>query len=86
MWWADSMAIVIGLPTYSLEDFLQNPPENQEWADGYLVEKIQVTLRHSRIQARLAFYWRSYLLSSQQGGEMYTEAPCRTSDHWLNKV
>ncbi|MBD2040383.1 Uma2 family endonuclease [Microcoleus sp. FACHB-672] len=63
----------------SLEEWMQNPPENMEWVNGELVEKAGMTLKHSRIQAKLAAYWRNYKESSGQGGEVYTEAPCRTN-------
>ncbi len=45
---------------FSLEDFMANPPEHMEWVDGQLVEKTGMTLRHSRIQSRLNYYWRNY--------------------------
>jgi Uma2 family endonuclease len=77
---------------FTLEDWMQNPPEHMEWVDGKLVEKNPIdwgdeqvvekngmTLKHSRIQARLARYWGSYMDSSGQGGEVYTEVPCRTN-------
>ena len=64
---------------FSLEDWMQNPPDNTEWVDGELVEKNGVTLKHSRIQGNVYFYWRSYKNSSGQGGEVYTEVPCRTN-------
>lgn len=38
-----------------------------------------MTLKHSRIQAKLATYWRNYKDSSAQGGEVYTDVPCRTN-------
>lgn len=63
----------------SLEDFLSHPPEHAEWVDGQLVETTGMTLRHSQIQLRLGSYWRNYALSTGQGGEVYTEAPCRTN-------
>ena len=63
----------------SLEDWMHNAPENTEWVNGELVEKNDMTLKHSRIQAKLATYWRNHLNSSQQGGEVYTEVPCRTN-------
>ena len=63
----------------SLEDFLSHPPEHLEWVDGQLVETTGMTLRHSQIQSRLARYWGNYILSNGQGGEVYTEAPCRTN-------
>lgn len=40
----------------SLEDWMQEPTEGREWVDGKLVEKNGMTLKHSRIQARLAHY------------------------------
>jgi Uma2 family endonuclease len=75
--------------TLSLEDFLQHPVEGMEWVNGCLVEKYplevvneksidSMTLRHSQIQLRLGSYWRNYKISSGQGGEVYTEALCRT--------
>lgn len=66
-------------PGYSLEDWLHNAPEGTEWVNGELLEKNGVTLKHSRIQAKLSTYWRNYKDSSGQGGEVYTEVPCRTS-------
>ncbi|ALF52327.1 hypothetical protein ACX27_04840 [Nostoc piscinale CENA21] len=63
---------------YSLEDWLQSPSEGKEWVNGELLEK-EVTLKHSRIQAKVATYWRNYKDASGQGGEVYTEAPCLTN-------
>lgn len=70
---ASSQATVL-----SLEDWLQNPPERTEWVNGTLIEKNGMTLKHSRIQAKLATLWRNYKESHEPGGEVYTEAPCRT--------
>ncbi len=64
---------------FSLEDFLQNPPARMEWVDGQLVEKNGMTLKHGRIQAKLATYWGNYKDNHNLGGEIYTEAPCRTN-------
>lgn len=74
-------SIVIPHPTevFTLEDYLQNPPKNMEWVDGQLVEKIGMTLKHGRIQAKLATYWGNYNDNHNIGGEVYTEAPCRTN-------
>jgi len=71
---------------------MRNPPEGTEWVDGKLVakhpmewmdekvvEKSGMTLKHSRIQSRLARSWGNYKDSSGQGGEVYTEVPCRTN-------
>ena len=65
-------------PVISPEDFSGEPPENMELVDGQLIVKTGMTLRHAQIQSRLSYYWRSYMLSSGQGGEVYTEAACRT--------
>jgi len=75
----------------SLEDWMQNPPKGKEWVNGQLVDKHPLrwingqlsdengmTLKHSRIQGNLYFYWRCYKDSSGQAGEVYTEVPCRT--------
>ncbi|HAJ59965.1 MAG TPA: hypothetical protein DCP31_12475 [Cyanobacteria bacterium UBA8543] len=76
----------------SLEDWMENPPvgtewvdgklidkHSREWIDGELVEKNGRTLKHSRIQVNLSFSWKSYKDSSGQGGEVYTDVPCRTN-------
>ncbi|MGK7878201.1 MAG: Uma2 family endonuclease [Xenococcaceae cyanobacterium] len=63
---------------FSLEDYLLNPPDRMEWVDGELVEKKGMTARHGRTQSRLDYYWRNYMISSNQGGEVYTETSCRT--------
>lgn len=63
----------------SLSEFLQNPIERMEWVNGELVEITGMTLRHGEIQSKLSRYWGNYIDSSQQGGRVYTEAPCRTS-------
>ena len=62
----------------SLEDWMQNPPDSTEWVNGELVEKTGMTLKHSKIQGNLYFHWRNYKDSSGQGGEVYTDVPCRT--------
>ncbi|MBF2050288.1 MAG: Uma2 family endonuclease [Elainella sp. C42_A2020_010] len=66
-------------PTMSLDAFIQRPPEHTEWVDGQLIEKKGVTAKTGRIQAKLAYYWRTHLLNSNQGGEVYVETPCRTT-------
>jgi Uma2 family endonuclease len=63
----------------SLEAFMENPRDRTEWVNGKLVDKGDMNAKTGRIQARLAYYWRDHFLSSQQGGEVYTETPCRTS-------
>lgn len=64
--------------SFSLEDFMANPPEQMEWVDGQLVEKTGITVKHSQIQARLARYWGNYVTQSGQGGDVFVELPCRT--------
>lgn len=63
----------------SLEDFTASPPEKMEWVDGQLIEKNGMTLRHGKVQLRLGRYWEDYKESSGQGGEVYTDVPCRTN-------
>ena len=62
----------------SLEEFIACPADDMEWVDGQISEKNGMTVKHSRIQSRLDYSWRSYKISSGQGGEVYTEVPCRT--------
>lgn len=64
---------------FSLEDYMQNPPDGVEWVDGQLIEKKGMTLLHGEVQATLSAYWRSYAISSGQGGKVYTDTPCRTN-------
>ncbi|MBD1845028.1 Uma2 family endonuclease [Cyanobacteria bacterium FACHB-63] len=70
--------MAIAAPSMSLEAFLENPINHTEWIDGQIFEKKEMSAKTGRIQARLARYWGNYQESSQQGGEVYTEAPCRT--------
>ncbi|MGB0560730.1 MAG: Uma2 family endonuclease [Spirulinaceae cyanobacterium] len=67
--------------TCSLSTWLLDPPQQTEWIEGQIIEKNAMGAKHSRIQARLARYWGNHLESSGQGGEVYTEAPCRTQAH-----
>jgi Uma2 family endonuclease len=75
----------------SLDDWMHNPPPGNEWIDGQLIDKHPsiwieghsietngLTLKHSRIQATLATCWKNYSAQNNLGGEVYTEAPCRT--------
>jgi Uma2 family endonuclease len=63
---------------HSLEEWMQNPPERTEWVNGALIEKNGMTLKHSRVQLKLGHYWVEYANANNLGGEVYTEAPCRT--------
>ena len=67
------------LEVFSLEEWMQNPPDRQEWVNGELLEKNGMTLKHSDVQGNIYFYWRSYKDSSGQGGKVYTDVPCRTN-------
>lgn len=64
--------------SFSLEDFMAAPPKHMEWVDGQLVEKTGVTVRHSLLQSRLVYSWKTYLNESGQGGDVTVELPCRT--------
>lgn len=72
------MTITLEKENFTLEDFIANPPEEKEWVDGKLVEKTGMTIKHSKIQAKMARLWGNYLLESGQGGEVYVELPCIT--------
>ena len=72
------MTITLSREGLTLEDFIANPTEGKEWIDGNLVEKTGMTIRHSKIQARISRLWGNYLLESGQGGEVYVELPCVT--------
>ncbi len=79
-------------PIVTLEDYLKNPPDGMEWVDGKLIEKhpiardevgligtFNMTAKTRRIQSKLDYYWRSFMISSGQGGEVYVEISCRTA-------
>lgn len=67
------------LKPISIDDFMNHPVDDHEWVNGQIIEKTGMTLRHGQIQLRLGSYWRNHMLSSGQGGEVYTEALCRTT-------
>jgi Uma2 family endonuclease len=73
------MVATISKPTITLEDYLANPADHQEWIDGKLQETTGMTIRHSKLQAKLSRLWGNYIDHSQIGGEVYTELPCRTN-------
>ncbi len=62
----------------SREAWLDNPPPRTEWVNGALQPKRNMTLKHSKIQRRLSTLWSLYAEAQGLGGEVYTEAPCRT--------
>ncbi len=67
------------LKNFSLSDWMQNPLDDTEWVNGELVEKNGMTLKHSKIQSKLARQWGNYKDSSGLGGEVYTDVPCLTN-------
>ena len=75
----------------TLEEWMQNPPDGTEWADGKVIVKHPIefvngevvgkpgmTAKTRRIQARLVRYWGIYMISSAQGSEVYVEVTCQT--------
>ena len=79
-------------PIATLEDYMENPPDGMEWVDGKLIEKHPIardevglieisnmTAKTRRIQSKLDYFWRSFMISSGQGGEVYVEISCRTA-------
>lgn len=62
----------------TLDIWLENPPVRTEWVDGIVVQKQNMTLKHSKVQRRLSTFWSIYRDANKLGGEVYTEAPCRT--------
>ncbi|MUL38906.1 Uma2 family endonuclease [Gloeocapsopsis dulcis] len=71
-------SLEVNVSINSLENFVTHPVDDAEWVDGQVVEKTGMTVKHGVIQGRLSYYWRSYIMSTGQGGEPCTEAPCRT--------
>ena len=75
----------------TLEEWMQNPPDGTEWVDGKVIVKHPVefvngevvgkpgmTAKTRRTQSKLDYYWRSYMISSGQRGEVYVEVTCQT--------
>ncbi|MEL6901254.1 MAG: Uma2 family endonuclease [Cyanobacteria bacterium J06606_4] len=75
----DSSESINILQPNSLEDWLENPLDGTEWVNGELTEKLGMTLTHSKIQRRLSTAWANYQTEKNLGGEVYTEAPCKTN-------
>jgi Uma2 family endonuclease len=65
-------------PIRSLEDWMQQAPTGTEWVNGKLIEKEGMTLKHSKVQAKLSYLWSVVKDEQSLGGEVYTEVPCRT--------
>jgi Uma2 family endonuclease len=65
-------------PIRSLEDWIQQAPNGTEWVNGELVEKKGMTLKHSKVQAKIAYFWRIFKDDQAMDGEIYTDVPCRT--------
>ena len=62
----------------SLEDWMQQAPNGTEWVNEELVEKNGMTLKHSKLQAKIAYLWRVFKDERAMDGEIYTDVPCRT--------
>jgi Uma2 family endonuclease len=62
----------------SLEDWMQQAPEQTEWVNGELIGKINTTLKQSRIQAEIAYLWGKFRDIQELGGEVYVRVPCCT--------
>ncbi|MEO1126363.1 MAG: Uma2 family endonuclease [Cyanobacteria bacterium J06635_15] len=89
-----SQPISPSLTIQSLDDWIKTPLPGTEWVDGKLVQKHPdvliegestsdngMTLKHSRVQSKLAYYWRMHVETlTQDKGEVYTEPPCRTQE------
>jgi hypothetical protein len=45
-----AIATLTETETFSLEDFMANPTDHQEWVDGQLVEKTGMTIKHIVLQ------------------------------------
>lgn len=63
---------------FTLEDFVKNPPQDMEWVDGELVEKMGMTAKHSVAQSNLVTQWNIYSTTHELGGKALTELACRT--------
>ncbi|MBW4442122.1 MAG: Uma2 family endonuclease [Plectolyngbya sp. WJT66-NPBG17] len=63
---------------FTLEDFVEQSPQDMEWVDGKLVEKTGMTVQHALAQSKLVTHWNNYSATHEPGGEALTEAPCRT--------
>ncbi|MEG3438815.1 Uma2 family endonuclease [Pannus brasiliensis CCIBt3594] len=72
------MTIALPKETFTLEDFIADPPEGKEWVNGLLVEKIGMTVKHSKFKSRICRLWGNYAEESGQGGEFYVELACVT--------
>lgn len=65
-------------PNISLEEFLQQPPEDSEWVDGQIIEKTGMGFLHSRTQAELGALLLEFVKANQLGGIVCTELLCLT--------
>jgi Uma2 family endonuclease len=57
---------------------MQQAPERTEWVNGELIEKVNATLRQSKIQVEIAYSWAKFRDMRGLAGEVYTRVPCRT--------
>lgn len=63
---------------FTLEDFMEQPPQDMEWVDGALIDKTGMTIQHALAQGKLVTQWNIYSSTHDPGGSALTEAPCRT--------
>lgn len=73
-----SASSIQSFPIRSLEDWMQQAPNGTEWVNEELVEKNGMTLKHSNVQAEIAYLWRIFKDNQAMGGKVYTDVPCRT--------
>lgn len=62
----------------SLEEFIQNPPENAEWVNSQIIVKQNMGFLHSRLQVELASLLLAFAKANNLGGIVCTELLCRT--------
>ncbi|AFY75358.1 hypothetical protein Syn7502_03518 [Synechococcus sp. PCC 7502] len=62
----------------SLEEFMQNPPENSEWVNEQIIEKQNMGFLHSKLQVELASLLLTFAKANNLAGIVCTELLCRT--------
>lgn len=62
----------------SLEEFIQNPPENSEWVNEQIIEKQNMGFLHSKLQVELASLLLAFVKANNLAGIVCTELLCRT--------
>ncbi len=62
----------------SLEEFIQNPPENSEWVNEQIIEKQNMGFLHAKLQIRLGVLLSMFLEMNHLQGVVCSELLCRT--------